>query len=38
MEKIVGIFIYVLVIALFVSFGKFLRECDEELNEMRHKH
>lgn len=33
MEIIIGVILYVIVIALFTSFGRFLKECDESMFE-----
>jgi hypothetical protein len=34
MEIIIGSVIYLIVIALFIAFGKFLKECDEGTSQM----
>lgn len=33
MEITIGIILYFLVISLFVAFGKFLKNCDEEMKD-----
>ena len=36
MEYIIGIILYVAVVAAFSAFGKFLKECDEGIKDLRH--
>lgn len=38
MEIIIGVIVYLLVIALFMAFGKFLKQCDEGIKEMGDRH
>jgi hypothetical protein len=35
MEIIAGIIVYLLMTALFIAAGKFLKSCDEGINEMK---
>jgi hypothetical protein len=37
MEFIFGVVLYLVVIALFIAFGKFLKECDDGIREIGHK-
>ncbi len=37
MEIIIGVVLYLLVISLFIAFGKFLKECDEGMKVMMDK-
>lgn len=38
MEIMIGVIIYILVIALFIAFGRFLKQCDEGIRGMYEKH
>lgn len=34
MEIVIGVIIYIIVISLFITFGKFLKECDKRIDTM----
>ncbi len=34
MEVLIGVVLYIVVVALFLAFGKFLRDCDKETRGM----
>jgi len=34
MEILIGVVLYIVVVALFLAFGKFLKDCDEGTREM----
>jgi hypothetical protein len=38
MEIIIGSIVYLIVVGLFVAFGKFLKECDDEMLDSFTRH
>lgn len=36
MEILIGVIAYLLIIGLFVAFGKFLKECDTAMHNQKH--